>query len=87
MPHDQVRAFLDSDDGAVEVATMLQVAADAEITAVPTFVFDGRWAVPGAQDPETFVNVVRRLLQRRADEPATAVAETADACTDEVCDV
>jgi predicted DsbA family dithiol-disulfide isomerase len=92
MPRDAARAYLESTDGAAEVATMLRVAADAEITAVPTFVFDGRWAVPGAQDPETFVNVVRRLLQRRADEAATTEATTeattdAAACTDEACDV
>ena len=72
---------------------MLQIAAEAEITAVPTFVLDGRWAVPGAQDAETFVNVIRRLLQRRLDEtPATAApppqpAAAAEAGTDEVCDV
>ncbi|MFM7685397.1 MAG: DsbA family oxidoreductase [Actinomycetota bacterium] len=65
MPRDRVHAFLLSDDGAAEVQQQLRFAAEAEITAVPTFVIDGRWAVPGAQDPETFVNVVRRLLERR----------------------
>ena len=65
MERDSVRAFLDSDDGVAEVHTMLRAAAEAEITAVPTFVFDSRWSVPGAQDPETFVNVIRRLLQRK----------------------
>lgn len=95
MPRDAARAFLDSTDGATEVAAMLQVAADAEITAVPTFVFDGRWAVPGAQDAETFVHVVHRLLQRRADEAvasgsaagSAAGEAAADACNEEVCDV
>lgn len=65
MPREAVRAFLDSNDGIAEVQAMLRTAAEAEITAVPTFVFDGRWSVPGAQDPETFVNVIRRLLQRK----------------------
>ena len=68
MHRDSVRAFLDSNDGVAEVQAMLRVAAEAEITAVPTFVFDGRWSVPGAQDAETFVNVIRRLLQRRSEE-------------------
>ncbi len=67
MPADRVRAFLDSDDGLAEVRAELAFAAEAEITAVPTFVIDGRWSVPGAQDPETFVNVIRRLLERRGD--------------------
>ena len=70
MPREAVRAFLDSDDGVAEVQQQLAVAADAEITAVPTFVIDGKWAVPGAQDPDTFVNVIRRLLDRRESETA-----------------
>ncbi len=65
MPRDNVRAFLDSDDGVAEVREQLQYAAQAEITAVPTFVLDGKWAVPGAQDPDTFVQVIRRLLAKR----------------------
>ena len=93
MPHDTVLAFLHSDDGTAEVQAYLQMAAQAEITAVPTFVIDGRWAVPGAQDPETFVNVIRRMVQRRASEaPSEPAAEPSplvggDACNDEVCDV
>ena len=62
-----VRSFLDSDDGVAEVQQQLQFAAQAEITAVPTYVIDGRWSVPGAQDPDTFVSVIRRLLAKRED--------------------
>lgn len=65
MPAHRVLEFLASDDGVEQVRQQLQFAAQAEITAVPTFVFDGRWAVPGAQDPDTFVNVVRRVLAKR----------------------
>jgi predicted DsbA family dithiol-disulfide isomerase len=65
MPHDRVSAFLESDDGTAEVAAQLEFAVDAEITGVPTFVIDGRWAIPGAQDPDTIVKVVHRLLERR----------------------
>lgn len=66
MARDGALAFLRSDDGVDEVRAQLAFAAEAEITAVPTFVIDGRWAVPGAQDPDTFVTVVRRLLAKRA---------------------
>jgi predicted DsbA family dithiol-disulfide isomerase len=65
MPADRVRDFLESDDGTAEVAAQLAFAADAEISAVPTFVIDGKWAIPGAQDPDTFVKVIHRLLERR----------------------
>lgn len=87
MPSERVRSFLSSDDGTAEVQHLLQVAAENEISAVPTFVLDGRWAVPGAQDAETFVNVIRRLLQRRTQEEAAAVETDGRACDDEVCDV
>lgn len=68
MPRDNVRAFLDSGDGRVPVEEQIRSAIDNEITAVPTFVLDGKWAVPGAQEPDTFVKVIRRLLERRAAE-------------------
>jgi predicted DsbA family dithiol-disulfide isomerase len=68
MPADRVRAFLDSEDGTAEVAAQLAFAAEAEISAVPTFVIDGKWAIPGAQDPDTFVKVIQRLLERRGSE-------------------
>ena len=64
---DKVRAFLDSNDGSAEVAQLLQVARESDITAVPTYVVDGRWAVPGAQDTDTFVSVIRRIAQQRDD--------------------
>lgn len=85
LPADRVRAFLDSDDGTPEVRDQLRAAIDLDIAAVPTFVLDGRWAVPGAQDPATFVTLIRRLLQRRADE--AAVADAGEACRDGACDV
>jgi predicted DsbA family dithiol-disulfide isomerase len=60
-------SFLASDDGADEVRAGLAVAADLEITAVPTFVFDGgRWSVPGAQDPSVFLIVLRKVYERAA---------------------
>ena len=65
LDHDRVRAFLDSDDGVDEVRRELGSAQELEITAVPTFVFDGKWMVPGAQDPDTFVQVLRRVVAKR----------------------
>jgi predicted DsbA family dithiol-disulfide isomerase len=62
---DGTREFLDSDAGLAEVRHELQHAAELEITAVPTYVFDGKWMVPGAQDPATFVQVLRSVVARR----------------------
>jgi predicted DsbA family dithiol-disulfide isomerase len=76
LDRERVRAFLDSDDGVAGVQHWLQVARENEITAVPTFVFAGPeghgWMVPGAQESDVFVQVVRRLADRlrTSDTPA-----------------
>ena len=56
--------YVDSNDGDVEVRHDIMRAGDLGITAVPTFVFDGKWSVPGAQDVAVFENVLRRLSSR-----------------------
>jgi predicted DsbA family dithiol-disulfide isomerase len=53
--------FLRSDRGMAEVAADLDKSRDEGVTAVPTYVFNGRWAVPGAQEPETFAQVLRKM--------------------------
>ena len=58
---DEIRHVLDSDIGRAEVEEQLAFAAEAGITAVPTYVIDRRWSIPGAQDPDVFVQVLRRL--------------------------
>jgi predicted DsbA family dithiol-disulfide isomerase len=65
LDRDEVHAFFDSDAGLSEVRSEIQAAADLEITAVPTFVFDRKWMVPGAQDPDTFATVLRRVVAKR----------------------
>lgn len=57
----EVLEFLDSDRGTTEVADELRFAHENGITAVPTYVVDGKWAIPGAQDPETFAQVLRKM--------------------------
>jgi predicted DsbA family dithiol-disulfide isomerase len=71
--------FLDSEEGVAAVANDLEQAAQLGITAVPTYVIDGQWAIPGAQDTDTFVNVLRRLRDRMLVEPGPA-------CDDDVCE-
>jgi predicted DsbA family dithiol-disulfide isomerase len=61
---DEVRALLDSETGLSELQAAAATAAEAGITAVPTYVIDGRWSIPGAQDPDVFVQVLRRLAAR-----------------------
>ena len=56
--------YLSSDEALEEVLGDFSLAGELGITAVPTFVFDGKWTVPGAQDVAVFENVLRRLATR-----------------------
>ena len=80
----EVEAFLDSAAGIAEVREELDTAYERGVSAVPTFVFDGQWAVPGAQDPDVFLRVFDRL-QTRAREAAAVGAGDACAVDDPNC--
>jgi predicted DsbA family dithiol-disulfide isomerase len=66
LDRDDTRSFLESTAGLDEVRAEIDAASDQGITAVPTYVFDGRWAIPGAQEPETFTQVLRKMAARAA---------------------
>lgn len=66
MTVDEVRSFLESERGKGEVNEELATAAAHGITGVPTYVINGQWAIPGAQDSETFERVIRRAVERSA---------------------
>ena len=83
MDADRVRTYLASDEGTAEVRAEIAEAVERGITAVPTFVFEGQWAVPGAQDPDTMLMVLRRV-QDRIVAPVPAAAE---GCADDACEV
>ncbi|WP_431679868.1 DsbA family oxidoreductase [Kitasatospora sp. KL5] len=81
-------AYLAGEEGAEEVRTQLDRARALGISAVPTFVFEGRWAVQGGQEADTFL----RVLQQVAEETGALVpapgTEAADgACADGSCAV
>jgi len=46
------------------VAADLLWAADRDITAVPTFVINDSFAVPGAQDTDTFVRLLTKMVDQ-----------------------
>ena len=37
------------------------------VSGVPAMVLDGKYLVPGAQEPETYANAIRRVLAKRAE--------------------
>ena len=60
---DEARRWLDGSLGGRHVTEDLEFALDNGITSVPTYVFDGRLAVPGAQEPDLFLKVLERTLE------------------------
>jgi predicted DsbA family dithiol-disulfide isomerase len=78
----RVRSFLDSDEGASEVRQQIEGAHRVGVTAVPTFVFEDQWAVSGAQEVATFVQVLETVAQN-----VKAEAEHGASCHDGACEI
>src|SRR5690606_15834998 len=57
----EVRAILDTDRYEEDVRTDQELARQIGIRGVPFFVFDGRYAVSGAQPSDVFREVLRRI--------------------------
>ena len=60
---DEAAAALD--DEALAIATRLEEkrGIEAGINSVPSFVFAGRYLVPGAQEPEVFAATIRKVAE------------------------
>ena len=69
---DAARDLLETEDGVEALAVGLRRADEMGITAVPTYVIDGQWSIPGAQDAAVFEQVFRRLVASRRAESASA---------------
>ncbi|MGF1432177.1 DsbA family oxidoreductase [Kitasatospora sp. LaBMicrA B282] len=76
--------YLAGEEGAAEVREQLAQARELGISAVPTFVFEGRWAVQGGQEAETFLRVLEQVA---ADRQAEAGGADDAACADGACAV
>jgi predicted DsbA family dithiol-disulfide isomerase len=61
---DALREALGDGRYATVVEDQMQWARDVGITGVPTIIYEGRFAVVGAQDYEVFLDVGRRVLSR-----------------------
>ena len=61
---DALFTWLDTNEGMSEVLEDFTAAQSRDIMAVPSFVIDDRFLIPGAQDVDVFVNVIERALSR-----------------------
>ena len=62
---DRTNAAAALDDEALEIATRMEQkrGLEAGINSVPSFVFAGRYLVPGAQEPEVFTATIRKVAE------------------------
>ena len=57
LDEDELRRYLDGSDGVEDVKKESEAASRAGISGVPCFIFEGRYAVSGAQPPDVFERV------------------------------
>jgi predicted DsbA family dithiol-disulfide isomerase len=64
---DRAAAEAAFDDSAIAATVRAEErrAFDHNVNGVPAMVIEGQFLVPGAQEPETYVNVLRKVIARR----------------------
>jgi predicted DsbA family dithiol-disulfide isomerase len=80
-----VREFLESPGGLDEVRQELETGREFGITGVPTFIFAGKYAISGAQDPATFREVLDEVARREGASPLTVLSPSGATCDDDSC--
>ena len=60
----EAHTFLSGDEFVDEVRNEIAEATEYGVTAVPTFIINGQWSVPGAQDVEMFERIIERILEK-----------------------
>ncbi len=86
LDRDEVRVVLAGELFGDEVRTDERVAQSIGITGVPFFLIDDAYGIPGAQDPQVYLNILERAWGESHRE-LQIVASEGDACDDDVCDV
>ena len=59
----EVQKLLDSDEGGAEVDSEAKMASMRLVTGVPYFTIQGKYAVEGADAPETFLEVFEQVKE------------------------
>ena len=72
MDADIVRGLLGEDKDKLEVQNEIMFFRNLGISGVPTFIYNGQFAVQGAQDPAAHLNVIKQAMA--APNPTKAVS-------------
>ncbi|MCK2217400.1 DsbA family oxidoreductase [Actinomadura sp. ATCC 31491] len=73
----------DTGEGAEQVREQIGRARALGITGVPLFLFEGKFAVSGAQPAEAFDAAIDEVAERTGQQPVTLLAAPADGCGDD----
>lgn len=84
LEHAEVEDLLSGDRFLAEVRADEQEATGLGATGVPFFVIDRALAIPGAQDPDTVLQVLRRAWDRQ---PVRVASADGGACDDGSCPI
>jgi len=66
MDPDAARNYLETDEGAGEVHEAITAAQRLGVSAVPTYVFDDKYIVEGAQSTELFLQALNTIAEEAA---------------------
>ncbi|WP_063780667.1 DsbA family oxidoreductase [Nonomuraea sp. SBT364] len=77
----------DTGEGAGGVREQIARAAQLGITGVPLFLFEGQFAVSGAQPVDTFRVAIDEVAARTGQTPITPLTPPGDGCDDGYCAV
>jgi predicted DsbA family dithiol-disulfide isomerase len=67
MEPDEARNYLETDEGAGEVQEQIAAAQRLGVNAVPTYVFDDKYVIEGAQPTELFLQALNTIAEEAAD--------------------
>ncbi|MBB2911725.1 putative DsbA family dithiol-disulfide isomerase [Streptosporangium becharense] len=86
-----VKADLDGEDGAAAVREELARGRALGVSAVPLFLFEGQFAVSGAQPEDTLLAALEEVAERTGQSPAARAVKAATEARDvrdgaDVCD-
>ncbi|TDD45239.1 DsbA family oxidoreductase [Nonomuraea terrae] len=75
----------DTGEGAEAVAEQIGRARALGISGVPLFLFEGKYAVSGAQPEDAFAAAIDEVAERTGQTPIVQLAAPADGCDDGSC--
>lgn len=69
MEHDLVEQLLETDSDIQKTEKAIEQAREMGVNGVPFFIIDGRFAISGAEQPETLAAAIRHAEETKTSEP------------------